>query len=87
MDAFAGVGGSTIKLATCSKVVIANDWNPRRLECILNNAKVYEVDKCVELSENDFLKIQRKGIEVVFIQPPVGEVENQKSTSLSIVDF
>lgn len=53
------------------KKVIANDWNKRRLECALNNAKVYEVDKCMELSENDFLSMQRVGVEVVYAQPPL----------------
>ena len=37
--------------------IIANDWSSKRLDCLLNNAKVYEVDKCIELSEDNFLKL------------------------------
>jgi tRNA G37 N-methylase Trm5 len=47
LDAFAGAGGTAIKLAgvsSCSKV-ISNDWNGSRLTCLLNNAKVYEVER------------------------------------------
>jgi len=49
IDAFAGVGGACIRMANGGnyKKIIANDWSNRRLECILNNAKVYEVDKCL----------------------------------------
>lgn len=73
LDAFAGVGGTAIRIAngpSCLKVV-ANDWSGRRLQCLLNNAKVYDVDRCVELSENNFLQFQRKGMDAIFIQPPI----------------
>jgi len=52
LDAFAGVGGTSIRIAGAPRCVkiIANDWNGRRLQCLINNAKVYDVDRCVELS-------------------------------------
>ena len=87
MDAFAGVGAASIRMTNnihCLKV-IANDWNPRRLQCLSNNAKVYECDSCIEITENDFMQIERRGIDLVFVQPPLGEFEG--STCLSIVDF
>lgn len=43
LDAFAGVGGTSIKLAnvnSCVKV-IANDYNKKKTSFLLNNAKVY----------------------------------------------
>ena len=73
VDAFAGIGAITIRIANgprCLKV-IANDWNGRRLQGLFNNSKVYDVDRCVELSENDFLQFRQKGVEVVVAQPPV----------------
>jgi tRNA G37 N-methylase Trm5 len=44
-DGFAGVGGTTIKLANVNSCVklIANDFNEKKISCLLNNAKVYEV--------------------------------------------
>jgi tRNA G26 N,N-dimethylase Trm1 len=52
IDAFAGAGGPAIKLAnvnSCIKV-IANDWSGSKLSCLLNNAKVYEVESNIEIS-------------------------------------
>ncbi len=53
MDAFAGVGSTSIKLANANSCVklIANDISSQKLSFLLNNAKVYEVDKNIELSE------------------------------------
>lgn len=87
LDAFARVGGATVRMAGGGTRVVANEWSGRRLECLMNNAKVYEVDKCIEISENDFLKVQRNGIEVVFAQPPLGDLETDSMSCLSIVDF
>jgi trimethylguanosine synthase len=53
LDAYAGVGGNTIKLAninSCVKV-IANEESEEKMRFLLNNSKVYEVDSNVELSE------------------------------------
>jgi tRNA G26 N,N-dimethylase Trm1 len=44
VDAFTGIGGACIRMACGSsntKKIIANDWNSKRLQCALNNAKVY----------------------------------------------
>ena len=43
VDAFAAVGGTAIRLATGgnNRKIIINDWDERRLDCALNNAKVY----------------------------------------------
>lgn len=89
VDAFAGVGGTSIRLACGGhkRKIIANDWSSKRLDCLLNNAKVYEVDKCIELSEDNFLKLERPGVEVVFAQPPLADLEGSSHGSLSIVDF
>ena len=60
VDAFAGVGGTAIRIANgpqCLKV-IANDWNGRRLQCLYNNAKVYDVDRSIEVREGNFLQFQ-----------------------------
>lgn len=45
LNGFAGVGGTSIKLSSVSSCVrvIANDYNKKKMSCLLNNAKVYEV--------------------------------------------
>ena len=59
MEAFSGIGGTTIKLANLNSIskVIANDHNKKRMGFLLNNLKVYEVDNKVQLSNFDFLKL------------------------------
>jgi tRNA G37 N-methylase Trm5 len=59
LEAFSGIGGTTIKLANLNSIskVIANDHNKKRMGFLLNNLKVYEVDNKVQLSNFDFLKL------------------------------
>ena len=78
LDGFAGVGSLTIKMAcinSCSKV-IANEIDKEKLSFLLNNATIYEVDCFLELSNRDFLKIDRKNIDVVVVHPPLQEHQN-----------
>lgn len=88
LDGFAGVGGTAIKLANVSSCVkmVANDFNGKKLGCLLNNAKVYEVECNVEISEQEFLAVDRRNVDVVFVQPPCSP-EALASKCLSIVDF
>lgn len=65
------MGSLTIKLAsinTCAKV-IANEKDKEKLSFLLNNATIYEVDSFLELSNRDFLKLDRKKVDVVVLQP------------------
>jgi hypothetical protein len=88
LDGFAGAGGTAIKLANVNSCVklVANDWSSGKLTCLLNNAKVYEVEGNVEISEQDFLAVDKKNVDVVFAQPPFHS-DAATSKCLSIVDF
>lgn len=88
LDGFAGVGGMAIKLANVNSCVklIANDFNGKKLSCLLNNAKVYEVECNVEISEQEFIAVDKRNVDVVFVQPPCSP-EALASKCLSIVDF
>jgi 16S rRNA C967 or C1407 C5-methylase (RsmB/RsmF family) len=59
LDGFASIGGTTLKLASLYSCVktIANDKDAKKLNLLLNNAKVYEVDSNIEISEQNFLQI------------------------------
>ena len=75
LDGFAGIGSATLKLAavySCVKI-IANDYNGSRLSLLLNNAKVYEVDSSIEISEQNFLQLKAKNIDV-YVQPPLSKM-------------
>ena len=43
MDAFCGAGGDAIKLAMICKHVIANDIDINKINCLINNAKIYDI--------------------------------------------
>jgi 16S rRNA C967 or C1407 C5-methylase (RsmB/RsmF family) len=78
LDGYAGVGSLTIKLAsinTCAKV-IANEKDKEKLSFLLNNATIYEVDSFLELSNMDFLQLEKKKVDVVILQPPMDEIQN-----------
>jgi 16S rRNA G966 N2-methylase RsmD len=78
LDAFAGMGSVSIKLASHhSCKIIANESDKQKLSFLFNNAKIYEVDSCIELSTQDFLKIERSNIDIVFVQPPIVNLEMQ----------
>lgn len=83
------MGGTAIKLASMNSnaKVIANDYNGKRAKILLKNAKVYEVDGSIELNEQDFLKIEKKDVDVVYVQPPVNKLQLAQHHTLSIVDF
>jgi hypothetical protein len=88
VDAFAGVGATAIKFATlhsCAKVV-ANDHNAQKLSFLQNNAKIYEVDRRIQLREGDFLSLESKNVDVVFLQPPLSKLL-MGYRSLSAGDF
>ena len=52
LDGFAGVGGTTVRLAhsACCTQIIANDFSRNKLKCLINNARVYDIDSVVEIS-------------------------------------
>ena len=53
LDGFAGVGGTTVRLGhinSCVKL-IANDFDKKKLACLVNNAKVYDIDCLLQISE------------------------------------
>lgn len=56
---------------------------------LLNNAKVYEVDSNVELSEQNFFRLDRQGIDVVVLHPPLAEFNSagRKEKGILMTDF
>ena len=89
LDGFAGVGGTTVRLAhssSCSQV-IANDFNRNKLKCLINNARVYDIESRVEISEKNFLELEAKNVDLVFVHPPLADKKYHTHKSISIVDF
>jgi 16S rRNA G966 N2-methylase RsmD len=81
------MGSVSIRLAnlnSCAKVV-ANESDKEKLSFLLNNAKIYEIDSFLELSNQDFLKIERKNIDVVFVYPPSFDWNIQKHNLDAII--
>lgn len=56
-------------MTSCVKI-IANDYNGKKLSLLLHNAKVYEVEENIEISEQDLLSVEKKNVDVIFVNPP-----------------
>jgi len=81
------MGSVSIRLAnlnSCAKV-IANEVDKEKLSFLLENAKIYEIDSFLELSNQNFLKIERKNIDVVFVNPPSFDWSIQKHNLDAII--
>ena len=89
LDGFAGVGGTTVRLAHSSSCnqVIANDFSRNKLKCLINNARVYDIESMVEISERNFLELEPKNVDLVFVHPPLVDKQCRTHKSISIVDF
>lgn len=70
LDAFCGAGGDAIKLAMVCDRVIANDIDYSKITCLINNAKIYDVNN-LTVSCEDFFKLNSK-VDAVYLAPPWG---------------
>ncbi len=71
VDAFCGIGGSTIAFALTGKEVIAIELNEFRLECAKHNAKIYGVDKQIKFILGDSQKIVNQlNFDSIYLDPP-----------------
>lgn len=71
IDAYAGVGGNTIQFAMTCYHVIAIEIDPKRLEILRNNARVYGVEDRIEFICGDYMTlIPKLKADVVFLAPP-----------------
>ncbi|CAN8025892.1 unnamed protein product, partial [Ixodes persulcatus] len=57
IDAFCGAGGNTIQFALVSRLVIAVDIDPRKIELARKNAAVYGVLDKIQFVLGDFLEL------------------------------
>jgi len=78
LDAFCGVGGNALHLASTCGAVTAVDLSPGRLALARHNARVYGVEGRVRFVGGDFLRLARDpgvAADVVFLSPPWGGPE------------
>lgn len=72
LDVFGNVGGTSIKLASLSSCikVVALESNSQKLKFLINNAKIYEMDRLIEIFEANFLNYsEKRTFDVVFLNP------------------
>ncbi len=79
MDAFCGAGGDCVKLAMSCKNIIANDIDSVKLNCLMNNAKIYDVNN-ITISASDFFNLDCK-VSAVYLAPPWGGPDYYKIES------
>lgn len=70
LDAFCGAGGDALKLAMVCDRVIANDIDYNKITCLINNAKIYDINN-LTISCSDFFKLDQK-VDAVYLAPPWG---------------
>ncbi len=81
LDAFCGAGGDTIKLATTCKQVISNDIDPVKINCLVNNARIYDVNN-IQPTCSNFFDVSCK-VDAVYLAPPWGGPDYYKLQSIS----
>lgn len=79
MDAFCGAGGDAIKLATTCNKVIANDIDSKKIACLVNNAKIYDITN-LTVSCQDYFSLDCK-VDAVYLAPPWGGPDYYKLES------
>lgn len=85
IDAFCGAGGNTIQFALVSRLVIAVDIDPRKIELARKNAAVYGVLDKIQFVLGDFLELApRLRGDVVFLSMPWGGPEYLQSDSFDL---
>ncbi|EEC05735.1 26S protease regulatory subunit 6A, putative [Ixodes scapularis] len=85
IDAFCGAGGNTIQFALVSRLVIAVDIDPKKIELARKNAAVYGVLDKIQFVLGDFLELApRLRGDVVFLSMPWGGPEYLQSDSFDL---
>jgi len=90
IDAFAGAGGNAIQFAFTCERVIAIENSPERLSMARKNAQIYGVEDRIDFILGDAVSVLKSLqssisiIDVIFISPPWGGPEYQKSSSFDI---
>lgn len=76
VDAFGGLGGSSIAFSLSGKNVIYIENNPQRLEYAKHNAKIYKAQSNIEFILGDCLDlIPQLEFDSIYLDPPwVGEI-------------
>ena len=81
LDLCCGAGGNAIGFARQGCSVLAIDNNPERLEQARHNARVYGVDRRIELRRAEAESCAAIDADLVFINPPWGADWNHVSTT------
>lgn len=72
LDGFCGAGGDSIQLALACKSVFANDIDPKKLELLANNSKIYNADNITPSCQNFLYLTLKDQIDLVYMSPPWG---------------
>jgi len=87
VDAFCGIGGTTIAFAAAGKIVYAIDIDPKRLEMARYNAGVYQQTD-IEFIAGDFLHLAPQiHADAVFLDPPWGGPPALDKKTFHLNDF
>ncbi len=70
IDGFCGAGGLSIQLATIFQHIISIELDPVKTKYLMNNAKIYGVDKNIDVICSDFLLLRPLQADVIFLLPP-----------------
>ena len=89
LDATGNVGGDSITFGLSNKVkkVITTELNPENFKCLMNNIKVYKLEKKIEIYNVDFIKfykILKKKVDVIYIDPPWGGPDYKKKSKINL---
>lgn len=88
VDAFAGVGGSSIGFARRGKRVIAIERDPERLEMARHNARLYGVEDAIEFINDDTrVALPRVAQGAVYFDPPWGGPDYYAKEAFGADDF
>ena len=88
VDAFAGVGGSSIAFARRGKRVIAIEMDTERIEMARHNARLYGVEGRIEFIQGDARQVlPRVAQGAVYFDPPWGGPDYYKRDAFGADDF
>jgi trimethylguanosine synthase len=90
LDAFAGLGGSSIAFARAGKKVIAYDSSKERLRMAEHNAKIYGVGHAIRFEHGNVFQAWRKvrgEVDAVYLDPSWGGPAYSSLKSFDFADF
>lgn len=86
LDLTCGCGGNAIAFAREGARVTAIDTSAERLALAGHNARLYGVEDRIELIHDDALNHLNRAADLVFLDPPWGQVDRISCTRLPLLD-